>query len=180
MLEAVPFHIASHINIVEKLGIQLPILLAQVVNFAILLFLLQKFLYKPILKMLDERKRKAAQLVEDSKNLQVMEEQVEEDRKQILKKAREEAVGILAEARKQAKADSEQLIAKTQAELAQHRKKLEQEMDTRLQQLTEELSQKTVKISSQMLKKVLAQSLTDEDQHRLIKDSLAKLEKLHA
>ena len=42
----------------EKLGIEPILLLTQVINFTILVVVLTKFLYKPILKMLDERKKK--------------------------------------------------------------------------------------------------------------------------
>ena len=41
-----------------SLGISLPLLLAFVINFIILLVLLKKFLYKPVLNMLDERTKK--------------------------------------------------------------------------------------------------------------------------
>ena len=46
---------------VEALGLNLPQLIAQIVNFAILLIILRLTLYKPILKMLDERKQKIAE-----------------------------------------------------------------------------------------------------------------------
>ena len=46
---------------VEALGLNLPQLIAQVVNFFVLLFVLRLVAYKPILKMLDERKQKIAE-----------------------------------------------------------------------------------------------------------------------
>ena len=46
---------------VEALGLNLPQLIAQVVNFFVLLFILRAVAYKPILKMLDERKQKIAE-----------------------------------------------------------------------------------------------------------------------
>ncbi|KKP86344.1 MAG: ATP synthase subunit b, partial [candidate division CPR3 bacterium GW2011_GWE2_35_7] len=48
----------------EKLGIQPILIIAQIVNFVILLLLLKKFLFKPILKVLDERKKKAEETEE--------------------------------------------------------------------------------------------------------------------
>ena len=41
----------------EKLGIEPQLLLAQLVNFGIIIFVLSKFLYKPILDMLEKRKK---------------------------------------------------------------------------------------------------------------------------
>ena len=50
----------------EALGIDLKLLIAQVVNFGILLFVLSKFLYKPVVTMLEERQKKAEQTIKDS------------------------------------------------------------------------------------------------------------------
>jgi len=41
----------------EKLGIEPSLLLAQIINFAIIVVVLSKLLYKPILSMLEKRKR---------------------------------------------------------------------------------------------------------------------------
>jgi hypothetical protein len=46
---------------VEALGLNLPQLIAQIVNFFVLLFILRLVAYKPILKMLDERKQRIAE-----------------------------------------------------------------------------------------------------------------------
>ena len=41
-----------------ELGINLPGLITQLISFSILLFLISKFLYKPVVKLLDERAEK--------------------------------------------------------------------------------------------------------------------------
>ena len=46
---------------VEALGLNLPQLIAQIANFAVLLLILRLTLYKPVLRMLDERKQKIAE-----------------------------------------------------------------------------------------------------------------------
>ena len=60
----------------EKLGIQLPMLLTQIVNFTIMLLLLTKFLYKPILKALKERKEKISQGLIYAEKMQAEEEKM--------------------------------------------------------------------------------------------------------
>ncbi|MBI2330390.1 F0F1 ATP synthase subunit B [Candidatus Daviesbacteria bacterium] len=60
-------------EILKQFGINPILLLAQVVNFALLLFILKRFLYKPILKVLEERKKK----IEDSlKNAEEIEKKL--------------------------------------------------------------------------------------------------------
>ena len=64
-------------QIFESFGIQPTLLLAQIVNFLIILFLLQKFFYKPIFKMFEDRKKrieeslKSADLIERSEERRV-------------------------------------------------------------------------------------------------------------
>jgi len=45
-------------EILKEFGIQPTLLLAQIVNFLIILFVLKKFFYKPIIKVLDARKKR--------------------------------------------------------------------------------------------------------------------------
>ncbi len=76
-------------EILQQFGVQPILLAAQVVNFLILLFILKKLLYKPILKILDERKKR----IEDSlKN-------AEEIERRLLEIANKEAEAILRAAK---------------------------------------------------------------------------------
>lgn len=73
-------------EILNQFGVKPILLLAQIVNFAILLFILKKFMYKPILKVLDERKKR----IEDSlKNAEEIEKRLialsEEEQKRVAK-----------------------------------------------------------------------------------------------
>ena len=57
-------------DILENFGVEPVLLLAQIVNFAILLFILKRFLYKPILKVLEERKNKIETSMKQSEQIQ--------------------------------------------------------------------------------------------------------------
>ena len=68
----------------KEFGIQPTLLIAQIVNFLIILFILKKFFYKPIIKLLDDRKKK---IEESLKNAELIEErlkQTEEKSAQII------------------------------------------------------------------------------------------------
>jgi F-type H+-transporting ATPase subunit b len=51
------------------LGISLPLLISQLVSFVILLLLLWRFAYKPVLKMLDERAKKIKESIESAETV---------------------------------------------------------------------------------------------------------------
>ncbi len=89
----------------ESLGIDLKLLIAQVVNFLILFLVLRKFLYKPILDMLDGRSKKIADGLKCAEESEEKLKSTETEAKKILDKAEKEAKEI----RDQAKSDAKQL-----------------------------------------------------------------------
>lgn len=78
-------------------------LVAQVVNFLIILFILRRFLYKPLLTVLKKRRDLIKEGVEKTEEATKRLEQAVEDEKQILKKAQIGAIKIIEEARGQAR-----------------------------------------------------------------------------
>lgn len=77
-------------EILEQFGIQPILLAAQIVNFLILLFILRKFLYGPILKVLDERKRKIADSLKNAEEIERrLKEIAEKEAEAILRSAKE-------------------------------------------------------------------------------------------
>jgi len=89
----------------ESLGLDVKLLLAQVVNFTILLVVLSKLLYKPLIKMIDERNKKISDSLENSKKIEEMLKQIEEKEVKAMEGAREKA-----------KSEKESIIALAQSE----------------------------------------------------------------
>src|SRR3989338_2880597 len=83
----------------EKLGMDWRLLLWQLVNFIVLFGVLTKLLYKPVLKMLDERSRKIAQGLKDAETATLSRQKGEEERNYIVREARQEAQKIIEAAR---------------------------------------------------------------------------------
>src|SRR3989304_6007424 len=83
-----------------KLGIEWKLLLAQGLNFILLLIILRKFLYKPILKMLDERRSKAESLQIESSKMEERRKQFEQWTDDQVNEARRKSEMILLEAEK--------------------------------------------------------------------------------
>ena len=111
----------------EALGIDIKILIAQIVNFLIVLFLLKKFLYGPILSMLDERKTKIDQGLKDSEKAKEMLNNVEietdkknekafNDAKILVENAKKEAAEKSALIIKKANSDADEIMRKAQVE----------------------------------------------------------------
>src|SRR3990167_3215932 len=89
-------------DILHNFGIQPTLLFAQIVNFLIILFLLKKFFYKPIVKLLEDRKKK---IEESLKNADLIEERLkktEEKSAQIIEEARRNSQNLISESKKEA------------------------------------------------------------------------------
>lgn len=124
-------------NIIDTFGIQPILLLAQIVNFLILLFLLNKFLYKPILKTLQNRQHQIAESLKNAEQIELNLQKSEDDRlkklqkatdeaKEIIQDAKEAANQIIDEAHQKAAADITFLVEKTKAEIEAERQSLNQ------------------------------------------------------
>lgn len=149
-------------------GVQPILLLAQVVNFLVLLWILKKLLYKPILKILEERKQKIAQSLKNAEEIEKrLDELSEQEQKRIIKavsegekiikQAQEEGVQLIEGAKIKAEGLAEKIVEDAKEKLKLEREKIQQD-------LKEELSE-IVEVS---LKKVIEGSLSSKDQKNVI------------
>ncbi len=153
-------------------------ILLQVLNFGVLFFILTKFLFRPILKILDKRSQKIEEglaLAESNKKAQ---EQIELKSNQILEKAEKKGAQLIDAARKEskelnkqlleeAKVESEKLIQKQQASFLEHMQDEERKFKSRVSDLVLNTTQK-----------LLGDSLSAKDIETITKKEIAKLSKL--
>ena len=94
----------------EALGIQPKLLLAQIVNFIIVLLLLRKFLYNPILSMLDQRSRKIATGLKEAEEAKKCLKTADSKSAELIAAAEKEANKIIEEAKEEAKKKQEEIM----------------------------------------------------------------------
>ncbi len=131
----------------ESLGLDLKILVAQVVNFGILFFILKKLLYKPMIKALDARNKKISDSVKNS-------EKIEER----LKKIEEKESELMATAREKAKAEKSAIIElgikEKEKILSDAKASAEKVADKALQRLQEKEKEMINSISDEYIEKI--------------------------
>lgn len=103
----------------ETFGIDWKLLLAQVLNFGVLFFALTWFLYKPVLKTLDERKAKIAKGIEDADRAAIAASEADEKAAEVVKGAESEAEGIVSSARDLAGTEKARLMKEAEERAAQ-------------------------------------------------------------
>jgi F-type H+-transporting ATPase subunit b len=140
---------------------------SQVISFSIVAFLLQKFAYKPILAVLEERRKKIAEGLANAEKIKVQLAESEQRVQEILNKANADAQKMIEEARtsaqaladkrsQQAIADAEQIITKAREATVLER-----------QQTLAELKREVGRLVIDTTAKVTGKVLTADDQKRL-------------
>src|SRR5579885_401105 len=84
------------------LGIDGPRLIFQIVNFLILLFLLQRLLFKPVLRLMDQRAAKVRESIDEAHRMQQLADEIREMNEKIQEDAKRQANDILEGARRMA------------------------------------------------------------------------------
>ncbi len=158
----------------EKLGINPGLLIAQLFNVILLVWLLSRFLYKPVLNMLNERTRRIQESLKDAEQVKEQLARANQDYDAKLGQARQEAAGILAQAQDRAKLQEQEILAQARVEAdrirAEARKQAEQERD----QLLGDLKNQMAELVTLTASRVLGEELKS-NHDKLIAESLASL-----
>ena len=162
-------------EILQEFGIKWELFAAQVVNFLILLFLLNRFLYKPLLKVLLERKGKIAQGLNDAEEIEKRLEKLELDREKKLEEVASEVKVILKDATDSASQiieEAKQTATETAAKvLEQASDEIKLEGEKMRQQIRSEVAELVI----MSLQKVTGKVLNKTDQKKLIEGSVKSL-----
>ncbi|MEX2245359.1 MAG: F0F1 ATP synthase subunit B [Dehalococcoidia bacterium] len=159
---------------IADLGINLPVLVAQLVNFTILLVVLRIVAWGPLTRMLDERRERIAeslnaaetakaQAAESERKLQEQIQQAHREGQALVAQAQEIGARIQQDARAQAQADAE-------ATLARARNEIQLERDSAIAELRKEFAGLAIDAAE----KVINQSLDRGAHRRLIDEALAE------
>lgn len=162
----------------ENIGISPSAFLIQLINFSIMVFVLGKLLYKPIIRVLSERKKKIEDGLEYETKMKSELLATERKRAEILDKAADEAKKIIEEGKKLGKKTEAEILVKAADEAAAIVAKGKKEIESERAEMEKSLRSKTTEIASAMVEKLLSQVLSGSDQRALIDKKLRDIDKL--
>lgn len=164
-------------DFLKDFGVEPLLLLAQMVNFAILLFILKRFLYKPILKVLEERKNKIATSMKQSEQIQKKFEELDVKQQEILDNARNESAQIIDGAKSEAKtlANQIQIEASNQTQLSL--KRAQETLALEKQKMISEAKREIVSVVTSATQKVIGKMMTKKDNDRLVTEAVNETER---
>ncbi|HEY5779361.1 MAG TPA: F0F1 ATP synthase subunit B [Terrimicrobiaceae bacterium] len=162
-------------QIFSNFGITWPKFIAQVILFLVVYWVLNKYAFEPVLKMLAERRRRIEEGQHNAEKIKKQLAEAEIRYQEVLRKANEDATKLLDEARassdaisqkqlQQAIKDAEGIIAKAQDTIVQERNKM-------VAEVKKEMVDLVVKTTSRVVGKVI----TPEDQKRLSEETVKQI-----
>lgn len=155
-----------------SLGVNLPLLVVFIINFIVLFVLLRLFLYKPVMKMLDERAKRTKDAMELAEATKKEFEQAKTDVQKQIEKGRLEAQAVITQAMQvgeRLKEESRQEATKqAQAIVDRTRSELETERD----KIVGDLRREFVDIAISAAEKVIKETLDKEKHRKLIEETL--------
>lgn len=166
-------------EILRNFGFDPVMLAAQIVNFLIILYLLKRFLYKPLFEMLKKRSDGIKEGIKQSEEARKTLEKTIEEEKKILTKAKDEARQIIEDSKIQAidLAHEIEVNSKQQTEkiLSEAMQRIEQES----KETERKLSEKVSLLAADMLTKSLQGTFADKDQKQIVSKALKKIKKVN-
>ena len=159
-------------QLAEQLGSDWAQFSAQTINFVIVLAILWRFAYRPVLNMLAERKRLIEEgLAGAEKGRQSLAE-AEEQRRKILRDAEARSEKMVAEARASADVQGAKRLAEAHAQAETLVKKAQETMERDRAQLESEMRKELGRLVARTTEKLVGRVLTPQDEERLRKEAV--------
>jgi F-type H+-transporting ATPase subunit b len=150
-------------------------MLAQLITFIILLFLLKKFAWKPLIQIMKDREEHIANEIDTAEKNRHEAERLAKEAQDDIRNVRIEAQQIIESAKTTAKEQQQSIInaARTEADRIKEsaRQEIEQERDKAIQALQDQVASLSVKIASKVIEKELSQ----KDQEKLINEYIKEV-----
>jgi len=156
----------------DSLGINFGAVIWHLLNFLLLIWILQRVLYRPVMKMLDDRSTRIRESLAQAETVREETAQLESQARTILDEARRQGQDILAlanqnserlvsEARQVAQEEAERLVERARSEMARER-----------QQAFQELREQVADLAIQAAGRVINRSLDDPAHRQLVREFL--------
>lgn len=164
-------------EIIKNFGLSPLLLVAQIVNFLIILFLLKKFLYKPVLTVLKKRQITIKEGLKQAEDARIKLEKVVIEEKNILRQAQLQSKKMIEDA----KFDAIEVAKQLNEDAKRHTEKMLNDAREQIARESIETERKLAKSTSELAVKILEKSLKDfftsADQEKVVASALRKIKK---
>lgn len=130
-------------------------LIVQAVNFLVFLILINKFLFKPLLELLEEREKEIGGIHSEAEALRLKAQEMLKEVDELLAKAKEDAKKLVESAVSEARKEKERIIAQANEEALARIESAKQEIWESFSKEKVKLEKEAEKIADEIIKKIL-------------------------
>jgi len=147
-----------------------------IVCFLIALFVLKRYAFGPIQKLIDERRERIRRALDEADEAREEARTLLEEHRKLIGQARGEAEEILSEARQVAKGMQERVKEETEADRQRRLEETKRQIEAETRRALEAIRSEVAELSLVAAEKVTRKSLDDKDQRRLIDEAIGELD----
>ncbi len=162
----------------DKIGIDFKLISAQIVNFLILFLLLRWLIYTPIMKMLEERKKKIDDSIKLAEKTKKDQEEIAGKIQTELAKARKEAQEILESGKTEAEKAKEEIKATAEKEAKYMISKAEDRIKSQKEEMIQDIKKETVTLVIATAEKIIGKKISSDEEKKLIRDALEETSRI--
>lgn len=149
-------------------------ILATLFFFTLLMVLLKKFAWGPLMGIMNEREQLVASEIEAAENSRIESQKLLDEQRELLKQARTEALAIVENAKKQGDVSRDEIMTTAREEAARMKESAVREIETEKARAIAAVREEVVSLSVLAASKVLEKEVTEEDNRALIEATIAK------
>ena len=146
------------------------------VAFAITYFVLKRYAFGPIQKLIDDRRMSIRQSIEEADRAREEARSLLDEHRALIGQAKSEAESILSEARKVADAQRERMREETEEDRQRRLDETRRQIEQATAQALNEIRAEVATLSLLAAEKITRKTLTTDDQRRLIDEALAEID----
>ena len=150
-----------------------------IVTFLVLLALLAKFAWGPLLRALESRQEKIRKSLEDAQQARQELERLHQESSQILRQARVDAEAIITQSRADAERLREEMRTKARSEAEGIVRNAERQIQLETARAVQQIRHEAVDLSVTIASRIIQRNLTKEDNERIIQEALRQVESKH-
>ena len=162
-------------DVQELVGLVPWTFVAQICNLFIQVYLIKRFLFKPVNEMLEKRKALADAQIREAEKAKADADAIKTEYEQTMKEAKEKANEILTTAQRPAALQSEEMLKEAASQAAALKSKAESDIAQEKRKAVNEIKDEIGGIAVEIAGKVIEREISEEDHTKLIDEFIANV-----
>lgn len=162
-------------ELIEKFGIDARTLIAQAINFLIVLIVLYKFAFKPVLRLLDERAKKIQMSLKHAQDIERKMQELDAIQERMMREVQQKSQELLKKTQEKSDQERQFIVSQAKGEVKEIIEKAQKEIQNTRKKLIEESREDLVAIVTEALSKILPQKIDKTAERKMIEGIVASV-----